>query len=161
MLAQHVIRHGVTSIFNTEGRSNCWWIYNTLLKSLDEPIFVLTCDNIVELEFDLLETDYFKYNDPACMIVPVRPVPGLEGDYIFHRGNVITRLNRHEQSDIYCSGIQIINPAKVNRLTHEGDDFYSLWAQLIAQEQVIASDVYPSRWFTVDTLEHLELARFV
>ncbi|MEA2173724.1 MAG: hypothetical protein QOD00_1316, partial [Blastocatellia bacterium] len=49
MLAQHVIQHGVSSVFNTEGHSNSWWIYNTLLKCLNEPMFVLTCDNVVEL----------------------------------------------------------------------------------------------------------------
>src|SRR6478736_1361485 len=44
MLAQHVIEHGASSVLNTEGKSNCWWVYNTLLKSLDEPVVVLTCD---------------------------------------------------------------------------------------------------------------------
>jgi N-acetyl-alpha-D-muramate 1-phosphate uridylyltransferase len=155
MLAQHVIQHDVTSILNTEGQSNCWWIYNTLIKSLDEPIFVLTCDNIIELEFDRLEDDYFSNNEPACMIVPVKPVPGLEGDYIFHRGNIVTKLDRNDPSDIYCSGIQIINPHKINKLTREGKNFYSVWEQLIAQQQVITSRVYPSRWITVDTMEHL------
>ena len=160
MLAQHVIQHGASSVFNTEGQSNSWWIYNTLLKSLNEPMFVLTCDNVVELDFDLLETDYFHYGEPACMIVPVKPVLGLDGDYIFHRENIVTELNRYKESDIYCSGIQIINPYKVNRLTREEGDFYSLWDQLIAQEQVITSRVYPKTWFTVDTVEHLdELSR--
>lgn len=155
MLAQHVIQHDVTSIFNTEGQSNCWWIYNTLLKHLNEPIFVLTCDNVIDLDFERLEADYFTYNKPACMIVPVKPVPGLDGDYIFHRDNVVTLLDRNTKSDIYCSGIQIINPARVNELTTEGDDFYSVWDQLIAKQQVIASQVYPSQWITVDTMEHL------
>lgn len=161
MLAEHVIYHGVSSVFNTEGRPNSWWIFNTLLKCLDEPMFVLTCDNVVELDFDLLETDYFNYGEPACMIVPVKPVMGLDGDYIFHRENVVVELNRHKESDIYCSGIQIVNPCKINRLTREEGDFYVVWSQLIAQEQLIASRVYPKRWFSVDTMEHLdELARY-
>jgi NDP-sugar pyrophosphorylase family protein len=155
MLAQHVIQHGVNSIFNTEGQSNCWWVYNTLLKNLDEPVVVLTCDNVVELDFELLETDYFNFGEPACMVVPVKPVPGLEGDYIFHRDNIVIELDRHKRSDIYCSGIQIINPVKVNRLTHPEGDFYSLWRQLIAQKQVIASRIYPKEWISVDTVEHL------
>jgi NDP-sugar pyrophosphorylase family protein len=155
MLAQHVMQHGVSSIFNTEGRSNCWWVYHTLLRHLNEPIFVLTCDNVVELDFELLEQDYFNAGEPACMIVPVKPVPGLEGDYIFHQENVIFELNRHKESDIYCSGIQIINPHVVNRLTSEGRDFYDLWRQLIEQRQLIASRVYPKRWFAIDTIEQL------
>jgi NDP-sugar pyrophosphorylase family protein len=156
MLAEHVIQNGVSSVFNTEGKSNSWWIYNTLLKGLDEPVYVLTCDNVMELDFDLLETDYFNYDAPACMVVPVRPVVGLEGDYIFHRNGFVTALSRTKESDIYCSGVQIINPAKVNRLTREGNDFYSLWTQLIAQQELLASRIYPKRWFSVNTEEQLD-----
>src|SRR6476619_100870 len=76
MLAQHVIEHGASSVFNTEGQSNSWWIYHTLLQHLDEPMFVLTCDNVVDLDFALLERDYFDLGAPPCMVVPVRPVPG-------------------------------------------------------------------------------------
>ena len=155
MLAEHVIHNGVSSVFNTEGRSNSWWIYHTLLKLLNEPIFVLTCDNVMELDFDLLERDYIEFGQPACMIVPVKPVPGLEGDYVFHRNNIVIELNRNKKSDIYCSGIQIINPARVNELTEERGDFYSVWAQLIEAREVVASRVYPKKWFTVDTLEQL------
>jgi NDP-sugar pyrophosphorylase family protein len=160
MLAEHVIYHGVTSVFNTEGQSNSWWIYNTLLRCLNEPMFVLTCDNVVELDFDLLESEYYYYGEPACLIVPVKPVLGLDGDYIFHQDNIVTELNRFRESDIYCSGIQIINPYKVNCLTREEGDFYSVCSQLIAQQQVIASRVYPKKWFSIDTMDHLsELVR--
>ena len=31
MLAQHVIEHGASSVFNTEGQGNSWWIYQTTL----------------------------------------------------------------------------------------------------------------------------------
>jgi NDP-sugar pyrophosphorylase family protein len=155
VLAQHVIEHGVSAIFNTEGQSNCWWVYNTLLKNLDAPMFVLTCDNVVELDFNLLETDYFNCGEPACMIVPVKPVPGLDGDYIFHQDNVVIKLDRHKKSDVYCSGIQILNPSAVNRLTHCEGDFYSLWGQLIARQQVMISRVYPKNWFSADTMDQL------
>src|ERR1043166_7512317 len=55
MLAQHVIEQSASSVFNTEGHSNSWWIYNTLLRHLHEPTYVLTCDNVVDLDFELLE----------------------------------------------------------------------------------------------------------
>ena len=155
MLAQHVIEHGACSVFNTEGQSNSWWIYNTLLKGLDEPMYVLTSDNIVELDFDLIEENYRSLESPACMLVPVKPVEGLEGDYIFHDNHIVTELNRHKPSEIYCSGIQILNPAKVNHLTKQGEDFYSVWEQLIALKQLKSSSVYPKKWFTVDTVAQL------
>lgn len=155
MLAQHVIEHGACSVFNTEGQSNSWWIYNTLLKDLDEPIYVLTSDNVVELDFDLIEENYRALENPACMLVPVKPVEGLEGDYIFHENHFVTELNRNRPSEMYCSGIQILNPAKVNRLTREGEDFYSVWQQLIEHKQLMSSSVYPKKWFTVDTVAQL------
>ena len=155
MLAQHVIEHGASSVFNTEGHSNSWWIYNTLLRDLNEPIYILTSDNVVDLDFDLMEENYHALDDPACMLVPVKPVEGLEGDYIFHENHFVTELNRYKPSGIYCSGIQILNPSKVNQLTTEGEDFYSVWHQLIEKRQLKSSSVYPKKWFTVDTVAQL------
>jgi NDP-sugar pyrophosphorylase family protein len=155
MLAQHVIENGVCSVINTEGQSNSWWIYNSLLRHLNEPLFVLTCDNIIDLDFALLEESYFKLGEPPCMLVPVSPVPGLEGDYIFHDGAVVTGLDRKTPAEIYCSGVQVINPAKINEVTREESDFYSVWRQLIAQRLLMVSAVYPKKWISIDTLEQL------
>jgi len=155
-LARHVIEHGVSSIFNTEGRGNAWWIFNTLMKNLDEPVLVLTCDNVVELDLKLIGQDYASFNSPACMVVPVKPVEGLDGDFIFHDNNCVTELNRHKPSDIYCSGIQVLNPNQINRFCTTADDFYSVWSQLMQQKQLFSSTVYPKKWYAVDTLEQLD-----
>src|SRR5205085_8448434 len=96
-------------------------------------------------------------SSPCCMVVPVQPVPGLEGDYIFHSQNRVIELNRNKPSSIYCSGIQVIHPAKINSLCHPVEDFYSLWAQLINKDQLYCSNVYPEKWFAVDTLQQLEM----
>lgn len=156
MLAEHVIRHGVSTVFNTEGHGNCWWLYNTFLSQLDEAICVLTCDNVVDLDFGLLEAEYNALGRPACMLVPVEPVQGLEGDYISREDHIVTRLDRHTPAPTYCSGIQIVNPNKVAQLTREVEEFSALWRQLIPQEQLHASRLYPKQWFTVDTVEQLE-----
>lgn len=155
MLAQHVIEHGASAVFNTEGQGNCWWIYNTLLKHLDEPVLVLTCDNVVDLDFALLDESYRKLNSPACMLVPVRPVPGLEGDFIYHENHVVTEISRLRETEIYCSGIQLLNPYRLNQITTGGESFYNVWQQLIGQKQLLVSSVYPKKWFAVDTIEQL------
>jgi NDP-sugar pyrophosphorylase family protein len=154
-LAPHLVEHGVSSIINTDGMSNSWWLYNTLLRHLDEPVFTLTCDNVTDLDFEALEADYLAQGSPAGMLVPVRPVDGLEGDWIFHDDGVVSGVDRHRPSESYCSGIQILNPAAVNRLTTEGDDFYDVWRQLIAHGQLRCSNVFPRHWFTVDTVADL------
>ena len=156
MLAKHVIEHHVSSIFNTDGKGNAWWLFNTLLSMLNEPVLVLTCDNIIELDVDLLIHDYRAKNNPACMVVPVKPVDGLEGDYISHRDGVVSEINRNKPSDIYCTGIQIMNPQKINQLINPTEDFALVWKQLIEKQQLYCSGIYPKRWFTVDTVEQLE-----
>lgn len=158
MLAKHVIEHKVNSIFNTEGQDNCWWVFNTLMKNLNEPVFVLTCDNIVELNFAMLEKDYYSLNAPACMVVPVKPIEGLEGDFIFQDNNRVTELTRQRPGEIYCSGIQILNPAKINALMDPCDNFYTLWQNLITKQQLFCSNIYPDKWFAVDTLTQLSMA---
>lgn len=155
MLAQHVIEHGACSVFNTEGKGNAWWIYHTLIANLNEPIYVLTCDNVVELDFDLLEENYLSLGSPACALVPVKPVEGLEGDFIFHENGVVKGLSRHKPTNIYCSGIQILNPAKINALTDANEDFYGVWQQLMDCQQLMASSIYPKNWISVDTMEQL------
>ncbi len=155
MLAQYVMNFGVSSVFNTEGHSNSWWIHNTLLRHLDEPVLVLTCDNITELDFEFFDSAYEEANHPACMLIPVTPIPKIDGDYIDHNDGYVCRVQRQEPSDIYCSGIQILNPARVVALTNAGGDFYSIWNQLIAQHELRVSSLYPRKWFTVDTLEQL------
>jgi NDP-sugar pyrophosphorylase family protein len=156
MLAKHVIEHNVRTVFNTDGRGNAWWIFNTLLKHVDEPVLVLTCDNVVELDADKLIQDYFAKGGPACMVVPVTPVDGLEGDYIFHNDGIVTELNRNKPSEFYCSGIQIINPLKINKLVQPSENFYNVWNELIKLKELKCSSIHPKNWFTVDTMEQLD-----
>lgn len=155
MLAQHVIEHGASSVFNTEGKGNSWWVYNTLLKTVDEPVYVLTCDNVVDLDLELLEESYRALAEPPCMLVAVRPVAGLDGDFVSHREHFVTDISREKPTDLYCSGIQVLNPRRVNELTNEGENFYDLWQQLIEQRELRVSSVYPERWVAVDTVEQL------
>jgi NDP-sugar pyrophosphorylase family protein len=156
VLAPHLVEQGVSSILNTGGHPNSWWIYHTLLRHLDQPIFVLTCDNVTDVDFALLEEDYVAARQPAAMLVPARPVPGLEGDFIFHTDRYVTEVSRRKPADAYCSGIQILNPARLNEMTVERGDFYSVWGQLIEARQLMVSSVFPKNWFSVETLEDLE-----
>ena len=58
------------------------------------------------------------------------------------------------------SGVRVLNPAMVNRLTNEpeGGDFHAVWQQLIAQRQFHVSTVLPSKWISIDTVSHLNAA---
>jgi len=154
ILAKHLIEHNVSTIINTNKKGNAWWIFNSVFKNFDDPIFVLTCDNVTQINFKKIEKDYNKLGRPFCMIVPTKPVDGLDGDYIFRKKNIISRLSRKKKSDIYCTGIQVLNLKNINKTIKRTDDFNILWSRLIKIKQLYVSNVLPKKWFTVDNNEN-------
>ena len=54
-----------------------------IIKNLNEPIFVLTCDNVIEIDFDKYFQEYIKLQSPACMIIPTQYSKEFEGDSIY------------------------------------------------------------------------------
>ena len=154
ILAKHLIEKNVSSIINTNNKGNAWWIFNSIFKNLDDPIYVLTCDNVTEINFKEIEKDYNKKGQPLCMIIPTKPVKGLDGDYIFRKKNIIQKLSRKNKTDIYCTGIQVLNPNKIYKKIKKTDDFNILWKRLIKINQLYVSDIMPKKWFTVDNLDN-------
>ena len=153
ILAKHLIEHNVDTIINTNKRGNAWWIFNSIFRKLDKPIFVLTCDNVTQIDFKKIEKDYNKLGKPLCMIVPTKPIDGLDGDFIFRDNNIVNRLSRKKRSDIYCTGIQVLNVKKINISIKKTDDFSILWKRLIKIKQLYVSNVMPKKWFTVDDVK--------
>lgn len=156
MLAQHLVERGVDTVLNTEGHGNAWWIGHTLLSALDEPVAVLTCDNVTDLDYAALATAYDAAGAPPCLLVPVRPVPGIAGDYITHEDGVVTRMSREHPTDLYASGIQVLNPARVHALCPGADAFHDVWRALIAHRALRLSRLMPRAWHSVDTLADLQ-----
>jgi NDP-sugar pyrophosphorylase family protein len=156
ILAKYLLEGGlVSSLINTAGQNNAWWIFNSLLSYKDGPVLVLTCDNITELDLDFISSEYVRLGNPACMIVPVDPIIGIEGDSILDQDGVVYKLSREIKTNKYCSGIQVLNPYKINLLIGKCDDFYQVWNGLMEKSQLSASELYPNPWFSVDTLDQL------
>ena len=78
MIAEHVIKNNVKTVINTNKKGNAWWIFNFPFNQIAEPIVVLTCDNITDIDFNLLKKDYLKKGEPPCLLVPVRPIKNLD-----------------------------------------------------------------------------------
>ena len=154
ILAKHLIEKNVSSIINTNNKGNAWWIFNSIFKNFNNPIYVLTCDNVTEINFKEIEKDYNKKGQPLCMIIPTKPIKGLDGDYIFRKKNIIQKLSRKNKTDIYCTGIQVLNPNKIYKKIKKTDDFNILWKRLIKINQLYVSDTMPKKWFTVDNLDN-------
>lgn len=154
ILAKHLIEQKVSSIINTDKKGNAWWIFNSPFKYFDKPIYVLTCDNVTNIDFKKIEKDYYKKGQPLCMIIPTKPVQGLSGDYIFRKKNIVHKLSRKKTTDIYCTGIQVLNPKKINDKIKSTSDFNILWKKLIKIKQLYVSDIKPDKWYTVDNIDN-------
>jgi NDP-sugar pyrophosphorylase family protein len=157
MLSEYLMtRGGVDTIINTEGRGNAWWIQHTLMAFIDEPVLVLTTDNITEMDIEFLSNEYQRLGQPPCMVVPVLPIVGVDGDYIEQDDGVVLSLQRERPMESYCSGIQVLNPKRVVDLAESDmDGFYEVWTMLMEQQLLKVSRLYPKTWFSVDTLEQL------
>ena len=77
-------------------------------------MFVLTCDNVIKINFTSFTSEYFSLGSPACMIIPVKPIDGVEGDFILqNEENLVLDLSREKPIKLLSSGIQILNPKKL------------------------------------------------
>tara|TARA_Y100000590_G_C15732621_1_gene1017553 strand:+ start:2880 stop:3560 length:681 start_codon:yes stop_codon:yes gene_type:complete len=157
MLASHVIEQSVNSVFNTEGKGNAWWLFNTLISNINEPILVLTCDNVVKFSHNIQLKEYYRLGNPACMIIPTYYNPYVEADFVFFdKKQKVQKINRKNQSKYICSGIQILNPKKINEILKPLNNFRLVWSELIKKKQVYCSSKVLKNWFSVDNMEQLK-----
>ena len=154
ILAKYLIEHNISTVVNTNNKGNAWWVFNSVFQNFDKPIFVLTCDNVTDIDFKKIEKDYKKLGSPICMVVATTPVKGLSGDFIFKKKNLVTALSRTKKSEIYCTGIQIINPKKINQKIRISNDFKTLWKRLIKIKELYVSNIFPKKWYSVDNVEN-------
>lgn len=155
MLASHVIAQNVTSVINSKNKSNTWWIYNSLLSLINEPILVLTCDNIVDTNFNNFLDEFKNQNYEYCMLVPAKPNKSIKGDYIVHNSKKqILSITREHKTKLYASGIQVLNPFKLNKIGKK-KNFYELWSSLIKKQQLYLSHEILKNWYSIDTVDNL------
>ena len=50
---------------------------------------------------------------------------------IFLQKNKVLKLSRNKKSSFYASGMQIVNPKKINDKTKPVENFSKVWKQLI------------------------------
>ena len=65
-------------------------------------------------------------------------------------------ISKTKKNDLYCSGIQILNPFKINCITNPTSNFISVWAQLIKKKQLKKSNFILKKWYAVDNLLQLK-----
>lgn len=145
----------VNVLLNTINQDNSYFIYNTILKNIDEPFVLIPCDIITDIDFKLIHDEYLNFNSPPCLIIPNK-VSNVDADFIESDSkNRITSINRVNKSNLIASGIQIINPYKINNVSNKHNNFYNVWSDLISSNNLYVSNIYPNKWYCVDNLNQI------
>lgn len=152
-------RYRIASFILTEDRGNSWWIFNSYFQEIDSPILVLPCDLITKIDLDFIETEYERLNKPPIMIVPIHPPTSHEGDFLESDNSCVTYMGREIETNLFASGIQVINPKRINSLLMDGgsnyDSFDMLWRGLLRGRALFHSRIYPHSWYTINTEDEL------
>ncbi len=147
-------KFGVANYIMTEGRGNCWWIFNSIAKDLDCPVLVLPCDLITELDTLFLYNEYKRLNSPPIMHVPILWNGINKGDFIESKNYLVKKLSKDQKLNLFCSGIQVINPSLINSLLSDKkhiENFEDLWDIFITTKQLYHSDIYPHIWYSINS----------
>lgn len=159
-LTDYVANFDIFTIINTRNKGNCWWIFNSFIKTLNEPVLVLTCDLITEIDTEFLHSQYVKLGCPAITLIPTEPLPQLEGDFLHVHRNCVIDLSKTRKTGLFCTGIQVINPTKILKAikgSNFPEDFGVLWKMLMEKREVYHSELYPHPWYSINTELELRL----
>lgn len=143
----------VEGFINTTGKDNSYFLFKSIIKHINEPVIVCPCDMVVSLDLEEVYKDYILLGEPASCIVPV--FTELDADAITKQGSLVSSISRDHRTGIYASGVQILNPVKINNLIQPVDNFYEVWKNLIDKKQLYLSSITPTEWKVFDRLKDL------
>lgn len=144
----------VSGFINTYGKDNAYFLFNSNIKYINEPIIICPCDMIIKLDLEQVYKDYIDLNKPPACIIPA--VTSLDADSISADGNLIKGISRGNISDKYCTGVQIINPYVINQILPPLTNFYDVWNYLINKGLLYMTNVMPSEWKVFDKIKDLQ-----
>lgn len=145
----------VNTLINTTDRDNSYFLFNSVIKNIDEPILLLPCDIIIDIDLNNLYKNYCDLGSPACMLVPLKNRKDIAADFLHLEKNNVVDINREKESEFHASGIQIINPKKINNIITPSDNFYNVWMKLISHKELLVSDIDVKEWEAVDSFNQI------
>jgi NDP-sugar pyrophosphorylase family protein len=149
------LRKKVSGFINTIDQDNSYFLYNSFVRFINKPILCMPCDTIFETDLKQLYKDYQDIQEPSHVILSVSSQVCPNGDKLVVEGNNITEITKEINTGTSSTGIQIINPKRINKLTTPENNFYQIWKQLININELLAIEPLFSKWYTFDTITQL------
>ena len=157
-LCKYLFKKKINSIVNTNGKDNAWWIFNTLLGDIKEHVLLTTCDSIIDLDMSFLNKQLKKNKNFPCIILAIKADLKFKGDYIISNKFRVLEISRKKKTNFFASGIQLINPYKVKKLTKnlKINNFNELWKVLIKKKKLRHTKIYNKKWSSFDTINQIK-----
>jgi len=153
LLTKHLVNKGSFNLMDTSGHDNVWWVFNSVMKEVDKPVFVSTCDNFADINFDSILSS-IDLSSIVCLLILVDSGGERCGDYIEEKDNSVISIGREKTKNL-CSGFQIINPYKINQLIGEQKSFRDLWESLIEKNALNCISGSISNWDAIDNFDQI------
>jgi len=159
LLVSHVEKK-VSGLINTIDQDNSYFLFNTIIKNINEPIIVMPCDIIMSFNFEQLHNEYTSKDD--AYILPVKYKKGMNPDFIKcnnkkskYKVTSIGRGSSYKKCNVCASGLQILTPSIINKQINPSNNWNDVWKQLIINNNLQIFPSFATNWETYDRLEQI------
>tara|TARA_B100000686_G_C16633139_1_gene885845 strand:- start:355 stop:1059 length:705 start_codon:yes stop_codon:yes gene_type:complete len=156
-VSEEALNSGASSVTIVDDLGNAAWITKSSLGEIRDPTLVVTCDNLMRINKTDLLADYQDSGHPICMLIPVHPAIPSSGDLIEAEKGTVTSLRRIVGTKNIASGLQILQPEKIQKIAKNKFNFTEIWELLIEMGSLKVGKIAPTEWIAVDQPEDLHL----
>jgi len=146
--------YGINDFIYSKDKGNAFWLNKLEKNKFSSPIVVITSDNLMDIDLNLLIQEYFS-KDEMSLIVPTESKEGTHDKIEINNNNEILSMNYQKFAGKIASGLQILNLKDLNIGDVEFNDFHEVWSLLINKKRLIVSDLQPKNWISVDKVDDL------
>jgi NDP-sugar pyrophosphorylase family protein len=151
------IIEGADVILQNRSGGNAAWLNNSLIRSLNSQILVITSDNLMEISLKDIQIETEKLRQYSYLVARANE-PEMKGDRIIESEGQVIAISDLESKGKLATGLQIINPSTLTP-GRTYDDFHQVWEDLIDKNLLRVSKYQPREWLAIDTPSDLERAR--
>lgn len=159
LLVSHVEKR-ISGLINTIDQDNSYFLFNSIIKYINEPIIVMPCDIIMTFDFKRLHQEHLLKDE--TYILPVKYKKGMNPDFIKCKNKEskykITSIGRgdsYKGCNICASGLQVLTPNIINKTILPSNNWNDVWKQLINKNILQIFSSHATNWETYDRLEQI------
>ena len=153
--------YGIDDYFYSKDKGNAFWLNKLEENKLENPIIVITSDNLMDIDLNTLIKEYYEKEEKS-LIISTDSKEGTHDKLEINENNEVVSMSYQKTAGKIASGLQVLNPKDLGSDKISFNDFHEVWSFLIDKKRLIVSELQPKNWISVDTVDDLsKLKNFV